>query len=212
MGIDFNGLIKNLAQVSAKITKGKDFNDKTIDSKDELFTYMTGVQGIKNQANVEGADFTEADVEKAAKAELQQCLDYSFGTKELGIEDVNQDAAFSEDEISLENLMSYLDENVDTDKIAKYNEKGLTDADSVEAMSALEKADFDPELVNILVNDDSIAGAVKYIVKDILSNRAESITKSVIDFNGLAYTDAGYDSDIYDTANLLKQDADFSRV
>ena len=173
MGIDFNNLGKvfeNIANASAKITN--DDKKDVINNAQELFTYKTSVDAVKNQAEISG-EATVEEVEAAAKKELSKVMDYSFG-ETAGLEDKNQDGVFSEDEISLESLMSYLDDNIDMEKVKEYNDKGIVAQDSeLKAVDTLTDAGFDSDLVELLVNDSAISGAVRYIVKDILSGTAD---------------------------------------
>ena len=212
MGFDFNAgdLIGKLANASAKLSRGDKFDDKKIDSKDELFTFMTGLDGIKNQAKVQNADVTEAEIEAMAKAELNEVLDFNFGTKEVGVEDKDQSGFFNDDEISLESLMGYLDESIevtDKAKIEKYNELGTVANDpELKAVDTLADAGFDSDLINILVNDETIAGSVRYIVKDIISGSAERIgTTSEED---TAYAESPEDME---TLGQVKESADYER-
>lgn len=213
MGFDFNAgdLIGKLASASAKLTRGKNFDDSKIDSKDELFTFMTGLDGIKNQAKTQNADLSEAEIEAMAKAELNEVLDFKFGTKEVGIEDKDQSGFFNDDEISLESLMGYLDESIevtDKAKIEKYNELGTVANDpELKAVDTLADAGFDSDLINILVNDETIAGSVRYIVKDIISGSAERIgSESEED---TAYAESPEDME---TLGLLKESADYEKA
>lgn len=173
MGIDFNNLGKvfeNIANASAKITN--DDKKDVINNAQELFTYKTSVDAVKNQAEISG-EATVEEVEAAAKKELSKVMDYSFG-ETAGLEDKNQDGVFSEDEISLESLMSYLDDNIDMEKVKEYSDKGIVAQDSeLKAVDTLTDAGFDSDLVELLVNDSAISGAVRYIVKDILSGTAD---------------------------------------
>ncbi|MCR5265880.1 MAG: hypothetical protein K6E29_04730 [Cyanobacteria bacterium RUI128] len=212
MGFNFNAgdLIGKLSNASAKVSKGKEFNDSTIDTKEELFTFMTGVDGIKNQAKVHNADISEAEIEAMAKAELNEVLDFNFGTKEVGIEDKDNSGFFNDDEISLDALMGYLDENIevtDKAKIEKYNELGVVANDpELKAVDTLADAGFDSDLINILVNDESIAGSVRYIVKDILSGSAERIGAESNE--DTAYAESPEDME---TLGQVKQSADYER-
>ena len=122
MGTNFdpiNSLIKNLSQASSKISREENKSDEKIDSKNELFAFLRGLGGIKDKAKASEIGMTEAEVEAAAKAELNEVLDFSFGTSELGIKDKNGNGYFDEDEISIENLMSLMD-----DEVAEYDGEG----------------------------------------------------------------------------------------
>lgn len=185
MGIDFNSfngfkqMLEGIAKTAGKISvnKGQDKNEG-INNAEELFTFNTMAKGVESQTDPQ-------NIEQARQAErevLSAMLDYNFAKNEVGLEDKNEDGFFSEDEISLETLASYLDENIDMEKVNKYNEKGvIAEQEELDAINTLEKAEFDKDLINVLMQDDSIAGAIRYIVKDILSGRADEMAKNYSD-------------------------------
>ena len=200
MGIDFNGLIRNLSDTSKRISKGKD--NERIDTKEELFTFMTGVDALKNKAKADNKAVTEADVEAMAKAELSEVLDIEIG-REAGLDNNTTMNVFTEEEISLENLMSYLDENVDMDKVEKYNERGIISGhEEMQAVVTLGEAGFEGEMIELLVDDESLAGAVRYIVRDIASGSAQRISK-----NSDTLTSETETPEQADIAGLLERDA-----
>lgn len=200
MGIDFNGLIRNLSDTSKRISQGKD--NERIDTKEELFTFMTGVDALKNKAKADNKEITEADVEAMAKAELSEVLDIEIG-REAGLDNNTTMNVFTEEEISLENLMSYLDENVDMDKVEKYNEKGIISGhEEMQAVVTLGEAGFEGEMIELLVDDESLAGAVRYIVRDIASGSAQRISK-----NSDTLTSETETPEQADIAGLLERDA-----
>jgi len=200
MGIDFNGLIRNLSDTSKRISQGKD--NERIDTKEELFTFMTGVDALKNKAKADNKEITEADVEAMAKAELSEVLDIEIG-REAGLDNNTTMNVFTEEEISLENLMSYLDENVDMDKVEKYNERGIISGhEEMQAVVTLGEAGFEGEMIELLVDDESLAGAVRYIVRDIASGSAQRISK-----NSDTLTSETETPEQADIAGLLERDA-----
>lgn len=180
MGIDFNNLIKNLGQAAANLQ-----NDKSkIDTKTELNTYVSGWDAIKAKAEAENsANANAVDIsalEGDMKSELASLMGAEFG-KSAGVEnkgDVNK-PVFSEEEISLENMMALLapEDGIDIGKLREYNKKPMLSAES-ESVDALTNAGFDSELVEIMV--ESTPGAVKYISDAIKSGRAEKIANAVI--------------------------------
>ena len=209
MGIDFNAgnLIGKLADASKKVSQGKD--DSRIDTKEELFTFMTGLDAIKNQAKVQNAEVTEAEVEAAAKSELSEVLDLKLG-RDAGLENNTTMSIFTDEEISLENLMSYLDDNIevtDKAKIEKYNELGTVANDpELRAVDTLSEAGFDEDLINVLINDESVAGAMRFVVKDIISGNAERIGKTSEE--DTAYAKSPEDME---TLGQVKESADYER-
>lgn len=180
MGIDFNNLIKNLGQAAANLQ-----NDKSkIDTKTELNTYVSGWDAIKAKAEAENsANANAVDIsalEGDMKSELASLMGAEFG-KSAGVEnkgDANK-PVFSEEEISLENMMALLapEDGIDIGKLREYNKKPMLSAES-ESVDALTNAGFDSELVEIMV--ESTPGAVKYISDAIKSGRAEKIANAVI--------------------------------
>ena len=207
MGIDFRNLGKvfeNIANVSAKITN--DNKKDVINNAQELFTYKTSVDAVKNQAEISG-EATVEEVEAAAKAELSKVMDYDFGTK-AGLEDTDGNGVFTDDEISLESLMGYLDDNIDMEKVSAYNEKGVVAQDpELKAVDTLTDAGFESDLVELLVNDPEIAGAVRYIVKDILNGTADRMFASVNEDNEYSTENA----ENLETLGLIKESADYER-
>ena len=135
MGIDFNNLIANLGKASANMQ-----NDKTkIDTKSELNAYVSGWDAIKakaeksNKAIQNGEDTAYdnvniSDLEQTMKSELANLMGADFG-KSAGVkaEKQNNEVVFSEDEISLENMMSLLapEDNLDIDKLREFNKKPM---------------------------------------------------------------------------------------
>lgn len=207
MGIDFRNLGKvfeNIANVSAKITN--DNKKDVINNAQELFTYKTSVDAVKNQAEISG-EATVEEVEAAAKAELSKVMDYDFGTK-AGLEDTDGNGVFTDDEISLESLMSYLDKNIDMEKVKTYNDKGIVAKDSeLKAVDTLTDAGFEADLVEVLVNDPAIAGAVRYVVQDILNGTANRMFASVNE--DIEYSQN--DEKNLATLGLIKESADFEK-
>lgn len=202
MGIDFNGLFRNLANTSKRISQGENLSNERIDTKEELFTFMTGLDGIKNKAKAEKSDMSEADIEAMAKAELSEVLDIQIG-RDAGLDNNTTMNVFTEEEISLENLMSYLDENIDMEKVEKYNEKGVISGyEEMQAVVKLGEAGFEGEMLEILIDDESLAGAVRYIVRDIASGSADRISKNADNITSDTET-----SEQADMAGLLERDA-----
>ncbi len=183
MGIDFNNLIKNLGQAAANMQ-----NDKSkIDTKTELNTYVSGWDAIKAKAEAESSANSEAKIDISSlegemKSELASLMGAEFG-KSAGVQNKGdvQKPLFSEDEISLENMMALLapEDGMDIDKLREYNKKPMLSAAS-ESVDALTDAGFDSELVEIMV--ESTPGAVKYISDAIKSGSAKRIGDDVAGF------------------------------
>ena len=194
MGIDFNNLIKNLGHVAANMQ-----NDKTkIDTKTELNTYVSGWDAIKAKAEAENSANAEAKVDIASlegdmKSELASLMGAEFG-KSAGVQNKGdaQKPVFSEDEISLENMMALLapEDGMDIDKLREYNKKPMLSAES-ESVDTLTDAGFDSELVEIMV--ESTPGAVKYISDAIKSGSADRIANDT----------AAFEKDIEGARNVL---------
>ena len=180
MGIDFTNLnkIKNFIQQaklrSTQIDNNKDTTKFT--SKEEALAFGLVVKGLKD-----GAEAQSVSNDGEVKAVTTSDIDKIVKEETLGYFGSEVSPAFTEDEISLENLMQFVDENVDIDKLNKYNEIAKNDKDgkielSVEEMTALKEAGFDDDLVEVLLNDKNTAGSIAYIAKDILSGRAKQIS------------------------------------
>ncbi|MCR5266019.1 MAG: hypothetical protein K6E29_05435 [Cyanobacteria bacterium RUI128] len=209
MGIDFGKLIGNLGTTAASMQ-----NDKSkIDTKTELNTYVSGWDAIKVKAEAENAKPANANeqvnidgLESEMKLELAVLLGAEFG-KSAGVENkgTEKEPFFSEDEISLENMMSLLsaEDGVDIDKLREENKKPMLSAQS-ESVESLTEAGFDAELVNIMA--ESTPGAVKYISDAIKSGRAQEVSEA-------AANDAEeFDTpETLETANLLRTHSRFEK-
>ena len=189
MGIDFGKLIGNLGTTAASMQ-----NDKSkIDTKTELNTYVSGWDAIKAKAQTENAKTenidTQVDIdtlEAEMKSELAGLMGAEFG-KSAGVENKGnaEQPLFSEDEISLENMMSLLstEDGLDIDKLREENKKRIhstPDEQSADDVYNMNNFGFAPELTDILVETNP--GAVKYISNAIKSGRATAISDDIHKF------------------------------
>lgn len=182
----FSSLLGNLGKASANME-----NDKTkIDSKSELNAYVSGWDAIKAKAESAGAEQTDiSTLEGDMKSELASLMGADFG-KSAGVQgkEKNGNVVFSEDEISLENMMSMLspEDGLDIGKLREYNKKPMLSSveEQNDAISTMENAGFDSELVNILM--DETPGALKHITNSIKNGSANRIGKHI---DLLAYAD-----------------------
>lgn len=187
MGIDFGKLIGNLGTTAASMQ-----NDKSkIDTKTELNTYVSGWDAIKAKAQSENAK--EANVneqvdigtlEAEMKSELAGLMGAEFG-KSAGVENKGTEnkPLFSEDEISLENMMSLLstEDGLDIDKLREENKKPMLSTNEEQsAVDDMNEFGFDAELTDILM--ETAPGAVKYVSNAIKSGRAKAIADNVNEF------------------------------
>ncbi len=185
----FSSLINNLGKSSAKMQK----DENAIDTKAELNAYVSGWDAIKAKAQSTGAEQNDISLlEGDMKSELASLMGADFG-KSAGVKgaEVEGKTFFSEEEISLENMMSLLatEDGLDIDKLREYNKKPMLSSveEHNEEVSALEKAGFSSELVNILM--DETPGALKHITNSIKSGSANRIKESMTSIDGLAQND-----------------------
>ena len=95
---NFGSMISNLG----KATAGMQNNESEIDTKSELNAYVSGWDAIKAAAEKQGAkDVDITSLEGDMKTELAGLLGAEFGQKAKVAK--NEKAAFSAEEISLEN-------------------------------------------------------------------------------------------------------------
>lgn len=171
----FSSLLGNLGKASAGMQ-----NDTTkIDTKSELNAYVSGWDAIRAKAESAGAE--KADIsalEGDMKSELASLMGAEFG-KTAGVQgkEKNNEVVFSEEDVSLENMMAMLapEDGLDIDKLREYNKKPMLSSfeEYNEAISTLQGAGFDSELVNILM--DEVPGALKHITNSIKDGSAKRI-------------------------------------
>lgn len=197
MGIDFNGLIKNLGTFAAKMQKDKE----KIDTKTELNTYVSGWDAIKSKAESENAkpniDVTVNidELESTMKSELASLLGADFGSSaQVKNQGTEEKPFFNPEDISLENMMNILAnspleeaDGIDMKKLQEYNKKPMLSSwQERSAVEDMNEFGFDPELTNILM--ESTPGAIKYISDAIKSGSANRIAddtqKMEYDVNG----------------------------
>ena len=190
MGIDFKALISNLGINAAKMQK----DETKIDTKTELNTYVSGWDAIKAKAEADNitakndAEITDiGELEAEMKSELAGLMGADFG-KTAGVENkgTKEKPFFSEEDISLENMMEILAnapleeaDGIDMKKLEEYNKKPMISSWAEQtAMDEMTEFGFDQELTEIIM--EQTPGAVKYISDAIKSGSANRITDNVI--------------------------------
>lgn len=181
----FSSLLGNLGKASASMQ-----NDTTkIDTKSELNTYVSGWDAIKAKAESAGAE--KADIsalEGDMKSELASLMGAEFG-KTAGIQgkEKNGNVVFSEEDVSLENMMAMLapEDGLDIDKLREYNKKPMLSSveEQNQEVATLQNAGFDSELVNILM--DEVPGALKHITNSIKDGSAKRMADFQSNVNDL---------------------------
>ena len=181
----FSSLLGNLGKASASMQ-----NDTTkIDTKSELNTYVSGWDAIKAKAESAGAE--KADIsalEGDMKSELASLMGAEFG-KTAGIQgkEKNGNVVFSEEDVSLENMMAMLapEDGLDIDKLREYNKKPMLSSveEQNQEVATLQNAGFDSELVNILM--DEVPGALKHITNSIKEGSAKRMADFQSNVNDL---------------------------
>ncbi len=177
----FSSLLGNLGEKSASMQ-----NDTTkIDTKSELNTYVSGWDAIKAKAESAGAE--KADIsalEGDMKSELASLMGAEFG-KTAGIQgkEKNGNVVFSEEDVSLENMMAMLapEDGLDIDKLREFNKKPMLSSveEQNKAVATLQNAGFDSTLVNIMM--DEVPGALKYITDSIENGSAKRMGNDISD-------------------------------
>ena len=177
----FSSLLGNLGKASASMQ-----NDTTkIDTKSELNTYVSGWDAIKAKAESAGAE--KADIsalEVDMKSELASLMGAEFG-KTAGIQgkEKNGNVVFSEEDVSLENMMAMLapEDGLDIDKLREYNKKPMLSSveEQNQEVATLQNAGFDSALVNIMM--DEVPGALKHITNSIKEGSAKRIGNEISD-------------------------------
>lgn len=181
----FSSLLGNLGKASASMQ-----NDTTkIDTKSELNTYVSGWDAIKAKAESAGAE--KADIsalEGDMKSELASLMGAEFG-KTAGIQgkEKNGNVVFSEEDVSLENMMAMLapEDGLDIDKLREFNKKPMLSSveEQNQEVATLQNAGFDSELVNILM--DEVPGALKHITNSIKDGSAKRMADFQSNVNDL---------------------------
>lgn len=181
----FSSLLGNLGKASASMQ-----NDTTkIDTKSELNTYVSGWDAIKAKAESAGAE--KADIsalEGDMKSELASLMGAEFG-KTAGIQgkEKNGNVVFSEEDVSLENMMALLapEDGLDIDKLREYNKKPMLSSveEQNQEVATLQNAGFDSALVNIMM--DEVPGALKHITNSIKDGSAKRMADFQSNVNDL---------------------------
>ena len=171
---NFGSMISNLG----KATAGLQNDESKIDTKNELNAYVSGWDAIKETAEKQGANTVDiASLEGDMKTELAGLLGAEFGEKAQVAK--NEKAAFSAEEISLENMMALLEEDgLSLDKVREYNKVPLSTLDeSIDGVQELTEAGFSNELIQVML--DEVPGAVKYITDSIKDGSADRISNEM---------------------------------
>lgn len=171
---NFGSMISNLG----KATAGMQNNESEIDTKSELNTYVSGWDAIKANAEKQGATTADiASLEVDMKVELAGLLGAEFGEKAQVAK--NDKAAFSAEEISLENMMALLEgeDDLNIEKVREYNKVPLATLDeAIDGVYEMTEAGFSNELIQVML--DETPGAVKYITNSIKNGSAARISES----------------------------------
>ena len=185
----FSSLLNNLGKASAKMQN----DENKIDTKSELNAYVSGWDAIKAKAESAGAEQTDiSSLEGDMKSELASLMGADFG-KSAGVQgkEQNNEVVFSEDEISLENMMALLapEDGLDIDKLREFNKKPMLSSveERNEEISTLQNAGFDSELVAVLM--DETPGALKHITNSIKTGPATRVQNSIETLDGIAQGD-----------------------
>ena len=185
----FSSLLNNLGKASAKMQN----DENKIDTKSELNAYVSGWDAIKAKAESAGAEQADiSSLEGDMKSELASLMGADFG-KSAGVqgEEQNGEVVFSEEEISLENMMAMLapEDGLDIDKLREFNKKLMLSSveEQNQEVATLQDAGFDSELVNILM--DETPGALKHITNSIKTGAAARVQDSINTFDGIAQGD-----------------------
>lgn len=185
----FSSLLNNLGKASAKMQN----DENKIDTKSELNAYVSGWDAIKAKAESAGAEQTDiSSLEGDMKSELASLMGADFG-KSAGVQgkEQNNEVVFSEDEISLENMMALLapEDGLDIDKLREFNKKPMLSSveERNEEISTLQNAGFDSELVAVLM--DETPGALKHITNSIKTGSATRVQNSIETLDGIAQGD-----------------------
>ena len=199
----FSSLLGNLGKASASMQ-----NDTTkIDTKSELNTYVSGWDAIKAKAESAGAE--KADIsalEGDMKYELASLMGAEFG-KTAGIQgkEKNGNVVFSEEDVSLENMMAMLapEDGLDIDKLREFNKKPMLSSveEHNEEISTLQNVEFDSDFVAVFM--DETPGALKHITNSIKTGSATRVQNSIETLDGLAKGDP----EIAEVVGCIQHDA-----
>lgn len=179
------------------VTAAKQSNDKEkIDTKAELNLFTSGWEAIQSKAKAEGADDMDMyNFEVQMRGEMAGLLGAEFGqTAGLELTEVDNfdevgpetKMGFSQEEISLENMMSLLsdEDGIDIDKLREYNKKPMIS--EVDATDKLTNAGFSEELTDILMEETP--GVVRYLTNSIKNgdmDRIEAKTRELEEKYGI---------------------------
>ncbi|GEM_PF-6864245 len=219
MGINFNDLLRNLGNVSAKITNDGAHDNTKIDSKAELNSYVSGWDAIKAKADKQNADakvnnksaetVDVASLESDMKSELASLMGAEFKSQAKVETKTNNDgkAVFANDENVLEEMMSVLakeTDGVDLKALREYNKKGIGFAEDIDAPEVLAAAGFEPEMVNVLL--DEMPGALVHIKHSIQNNTPKRFEQMYLNAQDLAQASF---SNPWEAAYVMSKDNEF---
>ena len=206
MGINFddnaaqirNKCHQDCKEIVERASKGDGVDNSILDSKHEAKNAIGDLAAAL--ANIEAeqygiVDFNLlSDCKDIAKSAFTNKLGADFGTKELGMKqhvDENGKAAFAADDISLDNLMALLDDDVDMDKMKEYNEKPmLSQINTADPAEKLAEIGMDANDTDTIMN--TAPESLVYMTNAIQSGKAKQYM--VYGENAEALMDTGFDT------------------
>lgn len=199
MGIDFNNF-NNLKSELFNIGKGIAKQGGNLDKIDTQSEKLLFDSEIENKCASAGVDASEIYNDTS----ISSLMGASFSANVKG-EEQNNKVVFSEDEISLENMMAMLapEDGLDIDKLREFNKKPMLSSveEQNQEVATLQNAGFDSALVNISM--DEVPGALKHITNSIKTGSATRVQNSIETLDGLAKGD----SQIAEVVGLIQHDA-----
>lgn len=177
--------IKNIIHsVGQALTNYKATTNPQNKKSKALLVFGLIAKGVNDNTNTSEINTlqTKAEIDEAVKTETKEILGAEFSNN-------TQEAAFNDEEISLDNLMALLDnslEPVDKEKLDAYNKQALESKDRI-ALSAteidsLKDAGFDEDLINELMENTATAGSVKFIAEAIENGSFDRISNKMQDY------------------------------
>ena len=199
MGIDFNNF-NNLKSELFNIGKGiakQGGNLDKIDTQSEKLLFDSEIESKCASAGVDASEIYN-------DTSISSLMGASFSANVKGKEQ-NNEVVFSEDEISLENMMAMLapEDGLDIDKLREFNKKPMLSSveEHNEEISTLQNVDFDSEFAAVVM--DEIPAALKHITNSIKTGSATRVQNSIETLDGLAKGD----SQIAEVVGLIQHDA-----
>ena len=199
MGIDFNNF-NNLKSELFNIGKGIAKQGGNLDKIDTQSEKLLFDSEIENKCASAGVDASEIYNDTS----ISSLMGASFSANVKG-EEQNNEVVFSEDEISLENMMAMLapEDGLDIDKLREFNKKPMLSSveEHNEEISTLQNVDFDSEFAAVVM--DEVPGALKHITNSIKTGSFARVQDRIETLDGLAKGD----SQIAEAVGLIQQDA-----